>query len=436
MDIVFHNPHAIWFKENISCYFAGTKSISKYDYLFEYVYKSNSRIRVLVDTSCRASLFRGSLKFIDNPVYDFYAWVILNRLSFSKFEIISDVRKLKETDVLFSFLYGSFTYVDITEFDEPTLFLNRLKSTNAFKVVHLTHYGYNPEFGSRNTQLAGIDLFVGENNLHKNSGFFRNFFSWCHKDVLVLPYVPQERFKAKKEFSKRVNKALSTGTLTHKILDPNFIQFFGSDCLQPMRHELSQSAQNFELYIDSLITKIQEYRVVGKDLKMSILEMPGARIKGFFKYLFGDPYRVFSLLYKYVFSSTFSSLKNENTYYNMDIVESYNNYQMFIVPEEIIGMPGIGFVEGMACGCAYIGIVDPMYQDIGLIDGVHYIGYDGTLDGLIAKISYYQEREDELEVIARQGHNFVTEKFKGDLVAKTFIEKLFELAKLKKCSND
>jgi glycosyltransferase involved in cell wall biosynthesis len=115
----------------------------------------------------------------------------------------------------------------------------------------------------------------------------------------------------------------------------------------------------------------------------------------------------------------------------MDIVEAYNNYKMFIVPEEIIDMPGIGFIEGMACGCAYIGKVDPMYQGIGLIEGVHYIGYDGTLDDLIAKISYYQEHEEELKVIARQGYNFVSENFNGDLVAKKLIEKLFELAKFK-----
>lgn len=431
MVLVFHNPHAIWFKLNISCYFAGTKSISKYDFLFDYVYESNSKIKVLIDSSSRASFFRGSLKIIDNPVYDFYAWVILNRLNFSKFEIVTDVKNLKPTDVLFSFLYDTFTYVDVTNFKVPALFLKQLKETNAFKVVQLTHYGYNPDVGSQNTQLAGIDLFVGENNVYKNSDFFRNFFSWYDKDVLVLPYVPQERFKSKKEFSKRSKKALSTGTLTHKISDPNFIKFFGTDVLQPMRLEISRNVERLAPYIDSLITNIQEDKVVEKTYKENCFELPIARSKNFFKYLFGDPYRLLFFLYKYFFRSTFSSLKNENTYYKLDIVERYNDYQMFIVPEEIIGMPGIGFVEGMACGCAYIGIVDPMYHDIGLVDGVHYIGYDGTLSGLIDKISYYQEHENELEVIARQGHNFVAEKFKGDLVAKTFIDKLFELAKFK-----
>jgi glycosyltransferase involved in cell wall biosynthesis len=436
MDIVFHNPHAIWFKLNITCFFAGTKSINKYDYLFDYVYESNSKIRVLIDKSSRASLFRGPLKFIDNPVYDFYAWVILNRLRFSKFEIVTEVKKLKQTDVLFSYLYGSFTYVDLNEFRAPANFFNQLKNSEAFKVVHLTHYGYNTEFGSRNTQLAGIDLFVAESNLYTNSNFFRKHFSWYDKSVLVLPYVPQARFNSKKEFSQRLNKALSTGTLTHKMTDKNYINFFGHNILQPLRFEISSNIKDLEPFIDSLITKIKDDNMAVNPLKTGIIDLVINYIKRSFKFLLGDPYRLISLLYYYFFSSSLYSFKNENNYYKLDIVENYNNYKMFVVPEETIGLPGIGFVEGMACGCAYIGIAHPMYQDIGMIDGVHYIGYDGTLDGLIAKISYYQENENELEVIARKGNDFVKEKFNGDLVGKTLIEKLFELARLKNKTND
>ena len=53
---------------------------------------------------------------------------------------------------------------------------------------------------------------------------------------------------------------------------------------------------------------------------------------------------------------------------------------MFVVPEEANDLPGIGFVEGMACGSAYIGLDDGMYKDIGLIPRKHYITYDGTLE--------------------------------------------------------
>ena len=52
-------------------------------------------------------------------------------------------------------------------------------------------------------------------------------------------------------------------------------------------------------------------------------------------------------------------------------------------------MDCLGFVEGMACGSAYIGLDDPMYKDIGLIPGKHYITYDGTLEDLKSKIAYY-----------------------------------------------
>ena len=102
------------------------------------------------------------------------------------------------------------------------------------------------------------------------------------------------------------------------------------------------------------------------------------------------------------------------------MVESFNNYKMCIVGEEILGIPGIGFVEGMACGCAYIGIDSPAYRDWGLIPGKHYITYDGSKEDLRRVIEYYQQAEHqiELETIAETGCEFVRKNFNGDTVAK------------------
>ena len=97
---------------------------------------------------------------------------------------------------------------------------------------------------------------------------------------------------------------------------------------------------------------------------------------------------------------------------------------MFVVPEEANDLPGIGFVEGMACGSAYIGLDDRMYKDIGLIPGKHYITYDGTLEDLKSKIIYYQKNNDELEAIALAGCNFVRKNFNGNSVAKKFYNDL------------
>ena len=110
------------------------------------------------------------------------------------------------------------------------------------------------------------------------------------------------------------------------------------------------------------------------------------------------------------------------------MVEKFNEYKMHIVGEEILGVPGIGFVEGMACGSAYIGLDSPMYRDLGLIPGVHYITYDGTKEGLRSTVEYYQkpEHQAELEQIAKTGCEFVRNNFRGDKVARTLINKIDE----------
>ena len=107
---------------------------------------------------------------------------------------------------------------------------------------------------------------------------------------------------------------------------------------------------------------------------------------------------------------------------------------MFVVPEEVSGLPGIGFVEGMMCGSVFIGLNDPMYTDIGLKDGVNYIGYDGSLDNLKYKITYYQEHQKELNDISNNGYNFISENFKKYMIAEKFVNDVF-LQSLKRDAN-
>ena len=101
---------------------------------------------------------------------------------------------------------------------------------------------------------------------------------------------------------------------------------------------------------------------------------------------------------------------------------------MCIVGEEILGVPGIGFVEGMACGCAYIGLESQVYSDYGMQAGVHYIGYDGSLEDLKRVIQYYQmdEHQAELEKIAKTGCEYARTHFNGDAVAEKLIHDLIK----------
>ena len=65
-----------------------------------------------------------------------------------------------------------------------------------------------------------------------------------------------------------------------------------------------------------------------------------------------------------------------------------------------------------------------MYDDIGLIDKVNYISYDGTLSDLIDKIKYYQNHEEELDAIAEAGYKFATTSFTRQKVTEKFLAKL------------
>jgi glycosyltransferase involved in cell wall biosynthesis len=111
-------------------------------------------------------------------------------------------------------------------------------------------------------------------------------------------------------------------------------------------------------------------------------------------------------------------------YYKQDIVAVYNSYMMFAVPEEICNLPAIGFIEGMACGCTFFGLDDPMYRDLGLIPGIHYVTYDGSVSDLILKVRYYQSNITELEKIANCGFEFVQNNLSQQIVYERLINRI------------
>jgi spore maturation protein CgeB len=200
-----------------------------------------------------------------------------------------------------------------------------------------------------------------------------------------------------------------------------FIEYFGHDKLQPMRNVLIENQNKLQNYIDFMTNNLysKELNSFNKNSN-NILHL----FKNNLSYLVGDFYRFLHLLYIYIFNPNINTKKNENEYYKIDIVEKYNQYKMFIVPEEVIDLPAIGFVEGMACGAAYIGLRNSMYEDIGMKDKEHYIGYDGTIEDLIEKISYYQLHDDELRKIANKGYEFVANNLNVDSIMTNFFNSL------------
>ena len=246
------------------------------------------------------------------------------------------------------------------------------------------------------------DLIYNESDLQKHFIAFNEYFGWFHKQYLVIPFVYGERFKVVKPFSERQNKAVSVGTVTY----PEYIRkYYGTNCLQPARKQVYDHAEELKPWVDCFNSDYLE------DVKQMEVKSSDNAIK-----------KTIARLHSKFFTG------HQKKYYSFDMVEKFNDYKMCVVGEEITGLPGIGFVEGMASGCAYIGQTVGYYEDYGMKEGVHYIGYDGTLDDLKAKISYYQqpEHQQELEAIAKAGCEFVRSNFNGRAAAESLLNNLLE----------
>ena len=304
-----------------------------------------------------------------------------------KIKVLRRISQLRNDDIVMLYQFCG----------EPQFF--NAASIPCFKAVSMVHFTGNPNTAEL-LMNSDISVLWGESNLAKYSDIFKLHYGWYKNDVLTIPFVPQKRFERNKPFNERENRAFATGTITYRNED-YFTDIYGDPCVQPARKQIKMHAGELKEYLECTSSDYLE------DMKANQMN---TKKPSFFKKLY---------------MKTHTSQKK---YYSFNMVDAFNQYKMSIVCEEVIGQPGIGFVEGMACGCAYIGVNSGYYEDYGMKEGVHYIGYDGTLDDLKAKISYYQlpEHQEELEAIASNGYNYVMNHFQGEQVSKLLVEKLVE----------
>lgn len=401
MKIVLHNPHTNFhFGNTVQNYIFRIKSFKKYKYFIDFLRKEDKKYQIFVDGK---SSFPTYISKIIPVKLEVFLWAIINGINPMQLSIISNLDDIEDDSIFLSFALEGLGGKDET--------LLKLRKKKFLKIFHLTHYVQNSSKVAENFKFCKGDFLIAENNLFKNSEYFRKLFLFYKKDVYFLPFVFQKKFVKYKDFTKRINKCLATGTIikirefeiNSKIFQ-DFYNFFKILTLHPMRVEIYNKKNTMKTLIDSYIANFWENK------RMSWEKVNSPIIRWYMRF------------YNAIFAT-------KREYLNFDIVEKYNNYKMFISPEEINDLPGIGFVEGMASGSAYIGKIDPMYTDLGLIPGKHYIGYNGNLEDLKNKIFYYQKNQNKLERIAQEGYEFVTKNLNGEVVACTFWADLDKLGK-------
>ncbi len=281
--------------------------------------------------------------------------------------------------------------------------LRYLEQLQCKKVVMGNHFIKIGKYSD--LSALGVNAYVNEINIAHNE-FINLYYTLDNVKPLVMPYAFSKRFRSIRPFQERKNLALAIGTLSSVegvSGYEKYKEYAKTNWIQPMRKEILDKKDQLTDYIDSYISYIHE------DKTYEIKKNDFFLIK----------------LYKKYYNK--SHEWRQSKYTSFDMVEKFNEYKIAICPEELVGVPGIGFVEGMACGCAYIGLDHVMYTDLGLIPGKHYITYDGSLTDLTAQIEYYQKHPDLLEAIARNGYEFVIEHFHPEKIAEDFYKAISQL---------
>jgi hypothetical protein len=396
LRFVLYRPHSnIWFRNTVGRVLKRKPLPNKYAPFLDYLLQAEIDVffaSCLVHEGKLLGLLR---RLLDG--FELVLWCVINGFSLRRVGFIFTKNDLLGKDVLLLMHYGNFTNETERVAEKGMALAQAIATVKIHKIVHLTHYAYCPAIGARNLTVFRPNMLIAENDLARNSDFYKKYFFNISGESLCLPYTPARRFCNRKIFSQRINKLVVTGSITYKMKSPEFIDFYGVDELQPMRRKLYEEAADYKGQMDCLISDLNATRKIESTSLRSRFHKIIARI-------FGS--------------------QAQMDYYKRDIVDIYNAYTMFAVPEEICDLPAIGFVEGMACGAAYLGLSNPMYQDIGMVAGVHYIAYDGTVADLMAKVHYYQQHRDEVERIAEEGRRFISTCLSTEAVYGKFIKRL------------
>lgn len=402
MRLCFYNPHLIdILGESLFAFFFSwgnpAKRNRRLEFMLQMFREPKYRAAIVVDGTVSSIPFRRFGRLFDNTrfirafsFFEIYAWCLVNRLNPFRQTIIFSLGGLNPAhDVLFGFAFLGKTF-----FDEGLTARSFFSGFAGRKLLHATHFYENTELVAENVRRAGVRTMVAEVDI-RQSPYFRKHFDFV-ESVLLLPFGLRSRYASDTDFLSRKNKCVALGTLAffpdgHEPT-ASHREFFGTNTLHPLRKEIFDRMPELGHVLDSLIVT---HKKKPQNRKRGVLEILWANMNPATK-----------------------------EYHKFDIVSTYNSYRIFISPEETIGQPSINAIEGMACGCAYVGIDNAMYADMGFVKGVHYVPYDGTLEGFARTVADYQDRPQELAVIAEAGRRFVIDRFRPERVIREFVKSL------------
>lgn len=381
MRLFVHNPHNFnLIGTPVSYRLIGKKPMPKYWYLLDRKVIEGRDIFFFIDATSSSLL--PDIRFAKLPFVLRFAitwiealgWALINNVPIGRLRFRG--LTIRPDDVLLSFVYRDFR----GHFDGRAAIMAKFGAI----LAHLSHYCI--DLASISTNAARLKdrlWFVAEAPLHENCPIFQSGFAWYERPVLVVPFVPQPRFQQRKPIVERQSRAVSTGSFHILSEEPEsavwtaFREVSGLDTVHPFRQELNHRKAEVREEIEVMNSRFWETP-----------PKPTNPPRGFF-----GPIVAW-------FRSRRAKAAPQSRYLSLDIVDLYNDYQMSLIGEEATGLPGVGMAESMACGCVYLGRRDPMYEALGMIEGVHYLAYDGGVEDLRAVVRDARAQSARLEAIS------------------------------------
>jgi len=275
-------------------------------------------------------------------------------------------------------------------------FQTRLERMRLFPrvVVNLSHYFVNTaRKAAIICQIPDVILW-GESDITANP-YFRRFFAWYERPVMVVPFCVQDRFRPPEQEGARTRKLIATGSF-HFLPDEkprrlydDFMRFFGATNYHYIRNDLYQSkdAEAVARVADVLCSPYRERK----------------KISGWLQRFVGA---------------------GQKKYFSLNIVEAYQKYVFATVGEERSGSPGIGTFEAMACGA--IPLIEPScYVGLGMEDGRNCLTYRGDVGSLL-RVLDGAPHGHELVAIQEAAKAYVATQCRGASVWDAFVRKACE----------
>ena len=373
--------------------------MDKYEYLLDH-YLDTGYVKVVLPVTRQGAIPR-NLNIILRLIR-FRLWITINSLDIHKFDIRYSYDTLTEVDVVFSFFHDNFAASPVC--CDDVLYERMAIEAHCKFLLHLNHYVYNTPRGSDFCSKIKKLFFIAETNLYKHSEFFREQFDWYQRDVGILPFCVQDRFSVKSS-GPRNPRAVATGAITFKITENHFVAHFGTNLLQPQRKYLL------------------EHGDAVPQLDVASVESFGSVSKGFMEILLRRIKGQVTLWFRKI---TPKNLRDEE-FYSIDLVEYYNSYSFVVCPSEIIGLPGIGAFEAMACGAVLIDDGNDFYKDYGLVSDTHYARYDGSAVDLKAKLDCLSEKSEFVEDLRACSLSVINASMRSDSCLMAFRDNVAKL---------